>query len=248
MVAQVSERQKRILDALVNDYINSARPVSSTRLFAKYNFGVCPATIRNEMSLLTERNYLYQPYLSSGRIPTDKGYRVVVDEIVSSNNQDSTIQYKVFKEKVFKRVSLKRQTNKISFAQEIARILASYSSYLVLTYLLEEGVCFKEGLEKVLGEPEFGDTQVLKNFGKAIRELENKVDSLFSEEDNFLKVKVYIGQENFIDASKDFSLVVSRSRLSKKGEIGLAILGPKRMAYKHSISLLQSMAEALREV
>ncbi len=75
----LDERKKRILQAIVDSYIASAEPVGSRFLARRYDLGVSPATIRNEMADLEEMGYLEQPHTSSGRIPSDKGYRFYVD-------------------------------------------------------------------------------------------------------------------------------------------------------------------------
>jgi heat-inducible transcriptional repressor len=75
----MDERKKRILQAIVNSYIDSAEPVGSRFIARRYDLGVSPATIRNEMSDLEELGYLEQPHTSAGRIPSDKGYRFYVD-------------------------------------------------------------------------------------------------------------------------------------------------------------------------
>ena len=80
---KMSKRKKGILKAIVNEYILTAEPVGSRTLARKYNFGVSPATIRNEMSDLEMHNYLAQPHKSAGRVPTDKGYRFYVDSLIS---------------------------------------------------------------------------------------------------------------------------------------------------------------------
>lgn len=72
----------RILRAVTNDYIDTAEPVGSRTLAKKYALGVSPATIRNEMADLEESGYLQQPHTSAGRIPSDKGYRFYVDELM----------------------------------------------------------------------------------------------------------------------------------------------------------------------
>lgn len=72
----------RILRAVTNDYIDTAEPVGSRTLAKKYDLGVSPATIRNEMADLEESGYLHQPYTSAGRIPSDKGYRFYVDQLM----------------------------------------------------------------------------------------------------------------------------------------------------------------------
>lgn len=75
----MDERKKTILKITVKDYIESAQPVSSRVLAKKYLLGWSPATIRNEMADLEEEGYLIQPHTSSGRIPSDRGYRFYVD-------------------------------------------------------------------------------------------------------------------------------------------------------------------------
>ncbi|SHE65295.1 heat-inducible transcription repressor HrcA [Seinonella peptonophila] len=79
----LTERQKRILWAVIDDYIASAEPVGSRTVSKKKEVGVSAATIRNEMADLEEMGYLEQPYTSAGRIPSQKGYRFYVDHIVT---------------------------------------------------------------------------------------------------------------------------------------------------------------------
>jgi heat-inducible transcriptional repressor len=75
-------RKQRLLEALIDDYIATAEPVGSRTLARKYGLGISPATIRNEMADLEELGYLEQPHTSAGRVPSDKGYRYYVDEIM----------------------------------------------------------------------------------------------------------------------------------------------------------------------
>lgn len=82
----LSERQKRILSAIVDDYIRSAEPVGSRTISKRSDIGFSPATIRNEMSDLEELGYLEQPHTSAGRIPSEKGYRYYVDHLVDMSS------------------------------------------------------------------------------------------------------------------------------------------------------------------
>lgn len=75
------ERRVQVLGAIVQDYVRSREPVGSRNLVDRHNLGVSPATIRNDMAVLEEEGYIAQPHTSAGRIPTDKGYRMFVDEI-----------------------------------------------------------------------------------------------------------------------------------------------------------------------
>jgi len=78
----VDDRKRRVLQAIVDDYIHTAEPVGSRTVARKYNLGVSPATIRNEMADLEDMGYLEQPHTSAGRVPSDKGYRYYVDTLV----------------------------------------------------------------------------------------------------------------------------------------------------------------------
>ena len=82
---ELNERMKTILSAVVHRYITTAEPVSSAIIAEKYNLDLSTATIRHEMYLLEKNDYLWQPHTSSGRIPTDKGYRFYVDNLVVKN-------------------------------------------------------------------------------------------------------------------------------------------------------------------
>lgn len=82
---QLSERKKLILKAIVEDYVKSAEPVSSKALLERSSLGVSSATIRNEMSELTELGLLEQPHTSAGRVPTALGYRIYVNELMGEN-------------------------------------------------------------------------------------------------------------------------------------------------------------------
>jgi heat-inducible transcriptional repressor len=77
----VSERSLAVLRAIVQDYVASREPVGSKTIVERHAFGVSAATIRNDMALLEEEELIAAPHTSSGRIPTDKGYRVFVDQL-----------------------------------------------------------------------------------------------------------------------------------------------------------------------
>jgi heat-inducible transcriptional repressor len=75
----MDDRKSNVLRAIIEDYVATAEPVGSRTIARKYNLGVSPATIRNEMSDLEDLGYLEQPHTSAGRIPSDRGYRYYVD-------------------------------------------------------------------------------------------------------------------------------------------------------------------------
>ena len=81
-MAEISERKKKILTAVIEEYISTAEPVGSKLLAEKAGLKVSPATIRNELAELTALGYLEQPHTSAGRVPTAAGYRLYVNELM----------------------------------------------------------------------------------------------------------------------------------------------------------------------
>ena len=79
---QLSERELKVLEAVVQTYIETAEPAGSQTIARRFGLGVSPATIRNTMSELEDKGYLFHPHTSAGRIPTDRAYRVYVNEIM----------------------------------------------------------------------------------------------------------------------------------------------------------------------
>ena len=82
----LNDRKKKILQAIVEDYIDNVQPVGSKTLVENYNLGVSPATIRNEMAELEEMGYLDKTHISSGRVPSTLGYRFYVDSLLQTSN------------------------------------------------------------------------------------------------------------------------------------------------------------------
>ena len=83
MQVQLTNRQQRILWATVRHYIATAEPVGSKALLEEFDLGVSSATIRNVMGVLEKAGLLYQPHTSAGRIPSDSGYRIYVDQLIT---------------------------------------------------------------------------------------------------------------------------------------------------------------------
>lgn len=77
------ERRAKVLEAIVRDYVSTREPVGSRSIVERYDLGVSPATIRNDMAALEEAGLIHQPHTSAGRVPTDQGYRQFVDSLDS---------------------------------------------------------------------------------------------------------------------------------------------------------------------
>src|SRR4051812_48561747 len=79
---ELSKRERRVLEAVIQSYVETAEPAGSRTLSRRFGLGVSPATIRNTMSDLEEKGFLFHPHTSAGRVPTSKAYRTYVDALL----------------------------------------------------------------------------------------------------------------------------------------------------------------------
>jgi heat-inducible transcriptional repressor len=91
----VSDRSLEVLKAIVRDYVDSREPVGSKSIVERHAFGVSAATIRNDMALLEEEQLIVAPHTSSGRVPTDKGYRVFVNHLAEARPLSSAQRHAI---------------------------------------------------------------------------------------------------------------------------------------------------------
>ena len=123
---QLNERKIKILQAIINDYIETAEPIGSRTIAKKYNLGISSATIRNEMADLEELGLIIQPHSSAGRVPSDKGYRLYVDEIMQYKELDA------YKRKVLGEV-IEKSVNKIDYLMsETAKAVSLLTNYTTI--------------------------------------------------------------------------------------------------------------------
>ncbi|MBR8831828.1 MAG: Heat-inducible transcription repressor HrcA [Chroococcopsis gigantea SAG 12.99] len=130
----LNDRHQKILRATIQHYIATAEPVGSKTLLEEYNFCVSSATIRNALGKLEKDGLLYQPHTSSGRIPSDHGYRLYVDELMTRDDNISR--------QVEKHLTHNLRPNSWSFEallQKATQILASLSGYIAIISLPNSG-------------------------------------------------------------------------------------------------------------
>ncbi len=236
----LTERQKNILEIVIREYIENAMPISSKYIEEEYDLQVSPATIRSELYDLIEKGYLYQPYTSSGRIPTDKGYRFFVDLL--SEKEIKQLEDKVVKEV---RKMQKEVEGRVKFLHEFTRLLAHTSSNLTLSYFPRENILLKEGWGSAFRDPEFDDAEKVRDFMGMISDFEENIDS-FLPDGKTDCVRIYIGSESPFSKSEDFSVLISSCKVLKRRGI-FAFMGPKRMAYDRNIQLAGSIIKLLED-
>lgn len=233
----VSERQDKILNALIREYIKSAEPVGSECLKENYDLPYSSATVRAELAYLEDEGYLTQPHTSAGRIPTDKGYRYFVDQTIQ-NEELSRAEVSRLRAEM---TTLQAQNNRI--ARGTAKLLAGLSQNLVVAGLLDRDELFEAGLPELIREPEFADANYLMDISKVLDYIENDFEDLLGRIKK--TPQIYIGEENPFADVKHLSMMLASCDLPS-GEKGLlAIIGPTRMQYDRNFKLLNAVANII---
>lgn len=128
---KMDERKQRVLLATILDYIATADPVGSRTIARKYNLGVSPATVRNEMSDLEEMGYLEQPHTSAGRIPSQLGYRYYVDFLMKKEPIEGEIRDIIY-QTLLNRI---RETDElISLTSKLLSQLTNYTAFILAPF------------------------------------------------------------------------------------------------------------------
>ena len=237
----LTKRQEKILSALIDEYIKTAEPVSSKLLAKKKGFNISPATVRNDFQTLTEMGYIHQPHISAGRAPTAKAYKFFVDEIYG--HEQNLFLNTILNE--FNDIENHIQ-NELKRVEQITKSIASETSSLVLTYLINKDLLFKEGWEDIFQNPEFKEKAFLDSFIEEVSAIEKNMKELANNEEKS-KIDVYVGRENPFSKTNEFSLIIAKSRFPNNEQGIIAILGPSRMEYEKNISILQSLIKSLED-
>ena len=126
----LDERKLKILQAIIRNYLETGEPVGS-RTISKYTYlNLSSATIRNEMSDLEELGYILQPHTSAGRIPSDKGYRLYVDQMMLEKEEQLNQATQEVRE--MKQMLLEREDKMESILKQMAKMLAANTNYATM--------------------------------------------------------------------------------------------------------------------
>ncbi|MCF7906000.1 hypothetical protein K9L63_02325 [Candidatus Gracilibacteria bacterium] len=237
----MKDRTLQILSALISEFIESAMPVASKKLLLKEHFDVSSATVRNEFALLEEVGFIRSPHVSSGKIPTQKGYRFFVDELLQQDVKEEDQIQAIFQ----KYTADYRLAKKKEILFDILRLVAQLSGNVAFLIVGNDRT-FYLGLSNVLRSPEFilepeRAAQIVEILEGRER-FETMLRSLNLEEN---EVKICIGEENVLEEISSCAMLVTRFEVPEvHGTIG--ILGPMRMRYGYNRALLQSALEMLR--
>ena len=220
----MNERQKKILAAIVQEYTTGAVPVGSQVLGAKYGFDVSPATLRNDMAQLENDGFLYQPHVSAGRIPTDKGYRYFVEEIMEDRDLTKGEQQKLQTE------LLQLKAKNARLTRTAAKLLSVLSGTVAVSGLPSRDEFYEFGLSALLEEAEEENLDDLCRLAQALDYIDERCDTLLGELRSD-ETKIFIGTENPIDDMNRYSMIVSPYHRRDGGRGIIALLPPKKITH-----------------
>jgi len=235
----LTERQKNLLRAIIEKYIETAEQIGSETIEKESGLGVSPATIRNEMVRLTNLGYLRQPHTSAGRIPTSTGMKFYVEQLM----EEKALSLK--DEVAIKEELSESKDHFDKLLRHTARALADQTRSLALA-TDEEGDVYAAGMANILDMPEFFDIDITKTVLSMIDKVEmlNQIfEQLLPEE----QIKILFGDELGVPFLEPCGFVVSRYRMSGHNGL-LGVIGPSRLNYSVVIPTMKYFSQLLSEI
>lgn len=234
----MTERQRLILAAIIEQHAEIAAPVGSVML-AKL-FGVSSATIRSEMAKLEEMGLIVQPHTSAGRVPTDAGYRFYVNSL----NENQADQPQLLDRSA--RAIEARVNNHADRADRAIR--SAVDSLVELTQNLGIATIGDElylsGIGNLFSQPEFMQGEHAQQVARLLDNLEPWLREAAPNE----PLNVYIGSENPIGKASGATLIISRFRSPYSDNSYIGVLGPTRQSYAKVMRLVRHTGAMLEEI
>jgi heat-inducible transcriptional repressor len=267
----IPDRPLEVLKAIVGDYIASKEPVGSKSLVERHAFGVSAATIRNDMAILEEEELIVAPHTSSGRVPTDKGYRMFVDQLSEvkplSSAERAAIEGFLSKSSDLDETLghtarlLSQLTNQVALVQypslgkaSVRHIeLISIDSQRVLLMLITDSGRIQQHVIDISGGYEAEDLEKLRNLlnesmeGKPLAEASNLIKNVGQKATakiRHLADRVLPELLLLVDAnSQEKILLAGTSNLARRGDDFPGSISPVLEAIEEQVVLLKLISE-----
>ena len=234
-------RSSEILEAVIQEFIDTGEPVSSGWLYKQYDFGIKPAMIRLELDALEEGGYLQQPYHSAGRVPTDTGYEFYAERALAGAASRVAAAH-ASRAEVLRGLLEQRAWNRL--ASELSRELGLLS---IAVDPVAEAI-YKTGLEALIDRITWDDRDqlrsVIRDFESVDERLPRATEKLektaHDSEDGVGAPQVFIGKKSPVTDSDNLSVVCGTYQVGNQ-MISIFAIGPKRMDYKKTIRIFRSL-------
>lgn len=239
-MADLTERQTKILKVIIEEFIETAEPVGSETLEKKYNLGISPATIRNEMVRLSEEGFLKKANSSAGRSPTPMALKYYVNNLMKSENL-SVAEEVAVKERVW---DYRNQFEKL--LRESTKELAKRTKMLSLS-TTDEGDIFSSGMGNILDAPEFYDIDLTKTILSYLDRFDFWQDLIQRSLDLEEPIHILLGDELGLDLFEPCGFVYTHYQAGPRaGAIG--VIGPARVRYSRIIPVVKYFGQLIEEI
>lgn len=220
-----NERKRQLFLALTEEHIATGNPVGSQVLSKKSGIRCSSATVRNEFAELENDGFIFQPHTSAGRIPTEKGWKYYIDNLMkeqapSKRNQD-----------ILERALGKKDAIRESM-KSLAKELAELSKETAFVGFSKDDVYYT-GIANLFSEPEFAEVNMLRDMSVIIDHFDEVIDDLYDSLEN--GTHVLVGKDN--PFGRQCGVVVNKFK-STEGDRLYGILGPARMEYASNVGLV----------
>jgi heat-inducible transcriptional repressor len=240
MVDGLTARQTQILKALIDEYIATAGAVGSENLDKKFNLGVSPATIRNEMATLTKSGYLKQLHTSAGRVPTPMAMKFYIDQLMEERQMSLADEVKT-KEEVWD-----SRNNLDNLLDEATHALADRTKNLAVT-VIDEGKMWQAGYANIFKNPEFSDMTACADLFSFLEEVKSMQELFFERAMSGSPIDVLFGEELGWPQLIPVGIVATHFDIrGKKGVLG--VIGPVRLSYPTVIPILRYFRNLIQEI
>lgn len=230
-MVDLTARQVQILRAIVEEFISTAEPVGSEALDRKFNLGVSPATIRNDMVQLTKLGYLMKPHSSAGRQPTSAALKLYIRELMKE--KDLSVADEVsFKERIWS-----ERDDKDDLLRQATRILADKADAVGIAIDPEDKFIISAGYSHLLSMPEFYDIETMRHVLSLIEEFNLMQEIVASTPDDH-PVKIVFGSELGNKFLEPVSLLYIDFDLGGQS-YHLGVLGCHRFDYQYVVPMLR---------
>ncbi|MFA6227772.1 MAG: hypothetical protein WC668_01150 [Patescibacteria group bacterium] len=226
-------RQEQLLKAMVDEYVKTAQPVSSSHLAEKYFPDLSPATIRHELAELESQGLIYQPHTSAGRIPTTLGYQYYVNYFVINSHIAAKDREELNTLDLTKHHdSIKTLAKQLSGLSEQTVIIAFSANDLYYT-----------GLSQLFRQPEFTNLSLVCTMSDIIDNLDRVINWYFPQADEM--PQILIGDT--CPFGRDASAIIAKAELSGQPLV-IGILAPLRMDYQRNLGLIKYAQELINKI
>lgn len=240
MTDGLTARQTQILKSLIDEYIEMAEPVGSDALDKKYNLGVSPATIRNEMVTLTKAGFLRQPHTSAGRIPSPKAMKFYIEQLMEEKQMSLTDEVKAKEEIWDSRDDLSH------LLKEATQALADRTKSLAIA-AVDEGNVWHSGYSNIFLSPEFADLEVCSNLFSLLEEVTRLQEIFFGGVHGESPIEIIFGEELGWGGLSPVGVVTTRFNVGDKNGV-LGVIGPARLSYPTVIPILRYFGNLVQEI